>query len=142
MKLNIYMKSETVNLERVAYLNSLTDLQLKTIAYDADEFAGTDGETWNWKGYCFQLRSYFKQVIVGGSNEYQVSYKKSTNNRMYLDKMGGIQILQRHIRGFVCDGEMTDYDMKNCHPVLAKYLCDKHKIYCPMLTDYCNNREE
>ena len=136
------MKTETVNLERVAYLNSLTDLQLKTIAYDADEFAGIDGETWNWKGYCFQLRSYFKQVIAGGSNEYQVSYKKSTNNRMYLDKMGGIQILQRHIRGFVCDGEMTDYDMKNCHPVLAKYLCDKHKIYCPMLTNYCNNRED
>jgi len=61
---------------------------------------------------------------------------------MYLDKMGGIQMLQRNIRGFLCDGKMTDYDMKNCHPKFAKYLCNKWDIDCDFLTLYCNNREK
>ena len=135
------MKSEIVNLERVAYLNSLTDLQLKTVAYDANEFDG-DGNKWNWKGYCSQLRAYFRHVILGGKGEYQTNYKMCDNNRMYLDKMGGIQMLQRHIRGFICGGVMMDYDMKNCHPTFAKYLCDKWDIECDYLSMYCNNREK
>ena len=135
------MKSEVVNLERVAYLNSLTDLQLKTVAYNPNEFDG-NGNKWNWKGYCSQLRTYFQQVILGGKAEYEVRYKMCDNNRMYLDKMGGIQMLQRHIRGFVCEGVMTDYDMKNCHPTFAKFLCDKHGIDCLYLSMYCDNRDK
>lgn len=135
------MKSEIVNLEKVAYLNSLTDLQLKTVAYDANE-VDADGKKKNWKGYCSQLRVLFRHVILGGKAEYRVRYKMCGNNRMYLDKMGGIQMLQRHIRGFLCEGVMTDYDMKNCHPTFAKYLCDKWGVNCDYLSMYCNNREK
>ena len=35
----------------------------------------------------------------------------------------------------------TDIDMKNAHPVILKYICHKHSIRCPMLSEYVSNRD-
>jgi len=133
------MKSETVNLLKVNYLGSLSEPQLKELVYYPDE-KNSDGETLSWKSYYTYLTKYFRRVLSGGNATYEVSYATKSNNRQY-SVGGSIQMLQFHIRGFLVDG-MTDYDMKNCHPTLAKFLCDKHGIECPELTRYCNNREE
>ena len=36
----------------------------------------------------------------------------------------------------------TDIDMKNCHPVLLRYICNLHGIKCPELEYYVNHRDE
>ena len=36
---------------------------------------------------------------------------------------------------------MTDIDMKNCHPVILLWICDKFGIDCPVLRKYVGDRE-
>lgn len=54
----------------------------------------------------------------------------------------GIQGLPKNIRGFLLQDTTTDIDMNNCHPVILKYLCDKHSIECSQLTLYIERRDE
>ena len=133
------MKSETVNLLKINYLYSLTEKQLKSLINNPKELSA-NGEEMNWKSYYTYIRRYFRRVLSNNIASYDVKYTTKANNRQYSDDCS-IQMLQNDIRGFVVEG-MTDYDMSNCHPTFAKYLCDRHKIDCPELTNYCNNRKE
>ena len=47
-----------------------------------------------------------------------------------------LQGMGKQFRGFLCDGIMTDIDMKNAHPTIARYLCKLHGIPCPNLSYY------
>lgn len=53
-----------------------------------------------------------------------------------------LQGLGKQFRGFLCNGIATDIDMKNAHPVIARYLCKLHGIPCPNLSYYIDNRDE
>ena len=133
------MKSETVNLLKVNYLYSLTEKQLKSLINDPKELK-VNGEALSWKSYYTYIRRYFRRVLSDNISSYNVKYTTKANNRQYSEDCS-IQMLHHDIRDFVVDG-MTDYDMSNCHPTFAKYLCDRHKINCPELTKYCDNRNE
>ena len=133
------MKSETVNLLKVNYLYSLSEPQLKSLINNPKELSA-NGEELSWKSYYTYIRRYFRRVLSDNIANYNVKYTTKDCNRQYSEDCS-IQMLQNDIRGFVVDS-MTDYDMSNCHPTFAKYLCDRHKIDCPELTNYCNNRKE
>ena len=51
------------------------------------------------------------------------------------------QNVWRAFRGALCKGLMTDIDMKNCHPVILLWLCEKFWIDCPKLREYVTARE-
>ena len=53
----------------------------------------------------------------------------------------GLQSVWRAFRGALCKGLMTDIDMKNCHPAILLWLCDKFEIDCPKLREYVEHRE-
>ena len=53
----------------------------------------------------------------------------------------GMQNAWRAFRGALCKGLMTDIDMKNCHPAILLWLCDKFGIDCPKLRGYVEHRE-
>ncbi len=53
-----------------------------------------------------------------------------------------LQGLGKQFRGFLCDGITTDIDMKNAHPVIARYICKLNGISCPNLAYYIENRDE
>ena len=55
---------------------------------------------------------------------------------------GCIQNMPGYLRGFLVQGETTDVDMANAHPVLLSWICKKEGIECPMLDEYIANREE
>ena len=59
--------------------------------------------------------------------------------RLFCSK--GMQNVWRAFRGALCKGLMTDIDMKNCHPVILLWICDKFKIDCPQLREYVERRE-
>jgi len=53
-----------------------------------------------------------------------------------------LQSIGKQFRGFICEGIITDIDMKNAHPTIARYLCKLHGIPCPNLAYYIDNRDE
>jgi hypothetical protein len=53
-----------------------------------------------------------------------------------------LQGLAKQFRGFLCDKIITDIDMKNAHPTIARYICKLNGFACPQLEYYINNREE
>jgi hypothetical protein len=72
------------------------------------------------------------------------SYTQKTplevGGRLYCGN--SLQGLGKQFRGFLCDGITTDIDMKNAHPVIARYLCKLNGIPCPNLNYYIENRDE
>ena len=70
---------------------------------------------------------------------YTLKTPNEVGGRLYCGN--SIQGLGSRIRGFLCKN-MTDIDMKNAHPVIARYLCKKNGIDCPSLSYYIENRDE
>jgi hypothetical protein len=94
----------------------------------------------------YNPKSICKKYVAGYNKVIRIKYHKSSK---YTTKIGrwfahagvGIQSLPRKIRHTICKGLYIDLDFKNCHPVILKTLCIKHKIECPYLTDYIENRD-
>lgn len=55
---------------------------------------------------------------------------------------GSMQSIWSVYRGLLMRGRGTDIDMKNCHPVILRYVCKLHNIDCPELEYYINNRDD
>ena len=55
---------------------------------------------------------------------------------------GSIQGLACEYRSCLLRDNTTDIDMKNAHPVILKYICNKHNIPCPQLDYYVSHRDE
>lgn len=69
---------------------------------------------------------------------YSLTTIQSTGGRLYCGN--SVQGLPKAIRGLLMK-HTTDIDMKNAHPVILKYVCNKHNIRCPMLNEYVLNRD-
>jgi hypothetical protein len=89
------------------------------------------------KDYCYA------NIKTRGEVKRVYSYTQTTplevGGRLYCGN--SIQGLPKDIRGLLLRGISTDIDMKNAHPVILKYICDKNKILCPYLTYYIRNRD-
>jgi hypothetical protein len=89
------------------------------------------------KDYCYA------NIKTRGEVKRVYSYTQTTplivGGRLYCGN--SIQGLPKDIRGLLLRGITTDIDMKNAHPVILKYICDKNKILCPYLTYYIRNRD-
>lgn len=53
-----------------------------------------------------------------------------------------VQSLWKPYRGLVFGKIGTDIDMVNAHPTILRWLCKRHKIDCPQLSYYCENRDD
>ncbi|MHA1955050.1 MAG: primase-helicase family protein, partial [Candidatus Heimdallarchaeaceae archaeon] len=139
---------EKINTERALYLLGL----------DEDDYAK---EVWNkqndWQGekemsketYC-RLSYNWIRMMVENEGEYNVKYtfsrKMKDDGRMYVDGKFGVPQCKKNLRGFLCDDFYLDYDMKNAHPCILRYIlktyyeCDFEKDF-PAFNDYINNRD-
>jgi hypothetical protein len=54
---------------------------------------------------------------------------------------GSIQGIWSAYRGLLLRGLATDIDMVNAHPVILRYICNKHNIKCTELDYYIKNRD-
>ena len=54
----------------------------------------------------------------------------------------GLQGMQKHVRGVLCDGIISDLDIVNCHPHILSWICERHDILCPYLNLYIRDREQ
>ena len=60
--------------------------------------------------------------------------------RYYAIRKLGMQLLLRPLRQTIQKG-YVDVDVCNCGPSLLKYICQINKIKCPVLTEYCKDRD-
>lgn len=96
------------------------------------------------KDYFRQFKDYLKNMLKSkGIMKRLYKHTDATpvgeGGRMFCG--GSIQGMARDFRGFLCNGITTDIDMKNAHPTILLWLCNKYSIECPQLREYVANRD-
>jgi hypothetical protein len=76
-------------------------------------------------------------VVFAPSNTVSGSNKVG---RLY-PKTQSLQNLQRNIRKALAYDNYIDVDMVNAHPEICRQLFERNEIKCPLLTQYCSNRD-
>ncbi len=121
-------------------INFLNQMDLKTFKHYSTNCKNEDERKQKFdlmKSFCLA------NIKTRGEVRRIYSYTQTTplivGGRLYCGN--SIQGLPKDIRGLLLRGITTDIDMKNAHPVILKYICDKNKILCPYLTYYIRNRE-
>jgi phage/plasmid-associated DNA primase len=129
---------ERVNQRVAHYLKTLTVDDLKKYNPPSKHHCKTEDD---FKAALNKLR-VFLNACVGKEGGVQRTYRYARGKdfgRMFCSE--GIQNVWRAFRGALCKGLMTDIDMKNCHPVVLLWLCEKFEIDCPKLREYVTARE-
>ena len=129
---------ERVSQRAAHYLMTLTPDDLKKYNPPSKHHCKTEDE---FKAAHEKLR-VFLNACVGKAGGVQRTYRYAQGKdfgRMFCSE--GIQNVWRAFRGALCEGLMTDIDMKNCHPVILVWLCEKFAIDCPKLREYVTARE-
>ena len=128
---------EQLPLREIHFLNTFTLKEIKQY------YSSCKNET-ERKQHLDNLKSFCQTNIKNNGSvtrTYSYSLTKSLSSGGRLYSGNSVQSLSKAVRGFLMK-HTTDIDMKNAHPVILKYICDKHKKRCPMLTEYIQNRDE
>jgi phage/plasmid-associated DNA primase len=73
-------------------------------------------------------------------NKIKVNYTRK-KGRLFANKSLSLQSLPREVRGTIAGDIYYDIDIKNCHPVIMKFICEKLDICNSYITDYVNDRD-
>jgi hypothetical protein len=90
------------------------------------------------KNYCQMMKA--NNYIV--TQEYKYSDDNSEGRLFVNNPNGGIQRINKYIRGCLTENIYTDVDMQNCHISVLRYLCNRHNLEHNKLYMFCMNREE
>ena len=93
-----------------------------------------------------KVKKYIHEIGINSNNRVEYNHVNGKYGRLIAKKgKPCIQRLYNGIRGVLCNDNMIDIDMSNCHIVLLINLCKENKFnqteyFC--LSEYNNNREE
>jgi hypothetical protein len=130
---------ERLPIDRIKHLNSMKFNDFKSYSKSSSK---NDDE----RQKQFDMMKSFCQTTIKTRGEVKriYSYTQTTplevGGRLYCGN--SLQSIPKKIRGFLLKDIATDLDMKNCHPVILRYLCKINKIHCPELEYYINHRDE
>ena len=84
------------------------------------------------------LKKYDKKNDV-----FNVKYSLPAHKwgRVSPEKSLSLCVFHRPTRHAYCKGIYIDIDVKNCHPVVIKNICQLNDIPCPTITSYCDDRD-
>ena len=77
--------------------------------------------------------------VMKRTYKYSLTTPTDMGGRLFCG--GSIQGLACEYRSLLLRDTTTDIDMKNAHPVILKYICQKHSIPCPQLEYYVAHRD-
>jgi hypothetical protein len=93
------------------------------------------------KKECYiKVKNYCENILRNNLTIKQIYIQN--NCYRYYTKRTSLQNLPNEIRGFLCEGEMTDIDIRNGQPIIIYWLCKKYDIECSYLERYVKNRED
>jgi hypothetical protein len=128
---------ENFDLTKIKFLNQLTFEQYKPYCNTSCKNEAERKIKYNMlKSFCeafIKCKGQIRRIY-----SYTLKTPNEVGGRLYCGN--SVQGLGRRIRGFLCK-DWTDIDMKNAHPVIARYLCKKNNIETPMLNYYIENRD-
>ena len=128
---------EKHELRKIHFLNEMSFKEFKQINKSCKNDEERKIKFNNLKSFCetnIKTMGRTKRIY-----SYSLSTDQEAGGRLYCGN--SIQGLQSDIRGFLMT-HTTDIDMKNCHPVILRYICKLHNILCPNLECYISNRDE
>lgn len=128
---------ERIALDKIKYLNSLTDAQLKPYLKKCKNEEDRKKEINKIKQFCacnLKTKGITKRIYSKPE-----STPTAVDNRLYSG--GSVQSLIKAVRLFCMADTTSDLDMSNCHPKILSYICKKHEYLTPNLDYYIANRE-
>ena len=134
---------ENVDLAKLNLLDRLdvpTFLKIKSSSGNPKNYSQKD-----LKYHVKLIKLYIKNNIKAKGKvkhlyHYSETTPENTGGRLFCTT--SIQGLDGIIRGYLYRDTTTDIDFKNMHPTLLAYICKKHDIRCPHLSEYNNNRDK
>jgi len=129
--------SEKVDLRAINFLSSFTFKEFKSYV----KWSCSDDE----KKKLYETFKFFCKSHIKSKGEivriysHTLTTPNDVGGRLFCG--GSVQGLPADIRGAIMK-HTTDIDMKNAHPTILLYLCKLHKIPCPNLFYFCENRDE
>jgi len=135
---------EKVNLEVAKLLKELSLKQLQELYNSSkNKRSDIDGEETDFKTEQTKLINYCNAVLESENNyKIEYGYVAGKNFGRLQSKQISLQRIFNGFRGLLCEGISYDLDMKNAHPNILKYLCNKHDIKYLYLDKYIKNRDE
>ena len=134
---------ERVDVRAAQYAYSLGDDEFLLQFWSKDEI-DQDTNKWDEKAYVREVKAWLS-TIVYGDGTYPISYKYALSQfsgRQYCSTFG-VQRLQHRLRSFLVRPFVLDVDMKNAHPTLLLYLCEKkYDLPCTYLREYVTTRDK
>ena len=121
--------NEKINLQKVLFLYSLTDIELY-------KFCKTDKDP----KYYTSTRNTLADYIINGCDTNIKIYKKNNCNRYYCNN--SLQQLQTDIRNFIYPDNTYDYDIKNCSASIMLYLSKLNNLDYSHIENYVKNRDK
>lgn len=89
-----------------------------------------------------QLKKYFLASKDGEISVKYVQAKTGLFERYYARKGLSGQGMVREARHTIFHGRYRDIDIKNCHPVIIRWLCQNLNIKCDYLSVYIDHRDK
>ena len=147
---NPFYKLNAFNYGRHKYTETVEIIdcdKLSFIINNRDIFEPLLREERRFKGEKFEHYDPFlmadKYLKKSRCGKVKVMYKQKNGvGRKYAIKSLSLQNITRQIRQAICSDYYLDIDMKNCHPNILRFVCQNLGIACPILTAYCNNRDQ
>jgi hypothetical protein len=131
------------NKRKLKYIYRELSLAMFTAIIDREENINERGlkrYTKDEKKECYIKIKYYCESLLKNNLTIKQTYIQNNCYRYYTKRMS-LQNLPKEIRGFICDGEMTDIDIKNGEPMIIYWLCKKYDIECSYLEKYVKERD-
>ena len=125
---------EIINIRAAEFALSIDFKQFQSYCKD------THGEDERKKQF-MNIRKFCSDALNNNGERFRSYYYPPGKRFGRRSCPDSIQPIDRHFRGLLCRGLHTDLDMDNCHPTILMWICDMHKIPCPYLKDYVENRD-
>jgi len=139
---------EQIDLERAQWAYSLPDIEFEELMWNETEEAQGEKEM-SKETHIREMKKCLKFHLEKQEPvevKYNYSRNMKTDGRLFAQGYG-LAKMKRIARGFLCSNFYNDYDMKNAHPTIIRYVMkhfykvDFNKEF-PALNDYIEQREE
>ena len=138
---------EKFNKKNVDAIYDLPEHKLYDLVYEHEQENLENGERDAYldrRVYIAEVKKFLVKIVKNDytlQQQYKFNQCLRTCGRQYV-KGFGIQSLKCKLRGFLLKNINVDYDMVNAHPKLLLHLSLELGLNCPVLNDYCMNREK
>ena len=139
---------EQIDLDRACWAQALTDDEFESALWRDGESSQGEKEI-SKETHIREIRKMLKlHLETNAPVKVKYDYSKNMKNEGRLFVKGyGLAKMKRIARGFFCSKFYNDYDMKNAHPTILRYIMktfykSNFEDEFPALNDYITKRDE